>query len=395
MEDISKQTNSISLIETFQDINNDELILSDKVSEIKNPNIKNLGKSKKKKKKITKQDKTELWNIFDSQIEQKNNMELLCQNVNNREFCEHCNSVLAISEEGFPTCTNERCGITYKDVLDSSPEWRYYGHDDNQSSDPTRCGMPTNPLLEQSSYGCKVLFVGKPSYEMRKIRRYTEWQSVPYKEKSQYEEFQRISIYAQNAGISKKIIDDAMLIHKRISEYEQTFRGDNKDGLLAASIYISFRMNKYPRTAKELASVFHLDVTSATQGCKNAMSILNELDNDIDTNDRITYCKTKPEDFIERYCSKLGINAELTKLCKFIAIKIEKDNLMQSNTPHSIAGGIVYYVSQLCNLNISKQDVHNISEISEVTINKCCKTLEAMTSRLIPPVILQKYSIEV
>ena len=28
--------------------------------------------------------------------------------------------------------------------------------------------------------------------------------------------------------------------------------------------------------------------------------------------------------FIERFCSKLNINNELTKLCKFVAMKIEK-----------------------------------------------------------------------
>ena len=73
-----------------------------------------------------------------------------------------------------------------------SAEWRYYGADDNQNSDPTRCGMPVNPLLKESSYGCKVICQGSTTYEMRKIRRYTEWQSMPYKEKSQYDEFQRL-----------------------------------------------------------------------------------------------------------------------------------------------------------------------------------------------------------
>lgn len=398
-----EQSLTIHLVEPIINENDEQITLIERPQLTSSSSVtiindlRPVEKSKKKKRKITQQDKTELWNIFDTQIVNENapKMECSIQTIQDREFCDHCSAILAISEEGFPTCTNDKCGITYKDILDQSAEWRYYGADDNQSSDPTRCGMPTNPLLEQSSYGCKVLCNGPISYEMRKIRRYTEWQSVPYKEKSQYEEFQRISIYAQNAGISKKIIDDAMVIHKKISEYEQTFRGDNKDGLLAASIYISFRMNKYPRTAKELASVFHLDVTSATQGCKNAMSIINELENNVDVDDKTTFCKTKPEDFIERYCSKLGINLELTKLCKFIAIKIEKENLMQSNTPHSIAGGIVYYISQLCNLNISKTDVHNISEISEVTINKCCKILEGMTSRLIPPVIVRKYNIQI
>ena len=360
-------------------------------------NIMNNERTKKNKdnNSLSLQEKANLWNVFDTEVinpDKPNTLECLYRVAGDRENCERCQFSLAFSDEGFLTCTNNKCGIIYKDILDHSPEWRYYGADDNQSSDPTRCGMPINPLLEQSSYGCRVLCMGKSSYEMRKIRRYTEWQSMPYKEKSQYDEFQRITIYANNAGISKKIIDDAIRYHKKICDYEQSFRGDNKDGLIAASIYISCRINNYPRTAKELAAVFNLDVTSATQGCKNAQTILNILEKDMDNKDKTAFCKTKPEDFIERYCSKLNINTELTKLCKFIAIKIEKNNLMPENTPHSISAGVVYFISQLCNLNISKREVKLISEISEVTINKCYKKLEKMTEDLVPSVILHKYT---
>jgi transcription initiation factor TFIIB len=356
-----------------------------------------MSNDKSKKLKDNNIDKAKLWNVFETEVQnpekQKDPLECLYRTIGDRENCERCQHSLAYSDEGFLTCTNNKCGIIYKDMLDQSAEWRYYGADDNQNSDPTRCGMPINPYLEESSFGCKVLCLGPSSYEMRKIRRYTEWQSMPYKEKSQYDEFQRITIMAQNAGIPKLIIDDAIRYHKKVSEYEQTFRGDNKDGLIAASIYISCRINNYPRTAKELATIFHLDVTSATQGCKNAQLIINDLEKDMDNKDKTAFCKTKPESFIERYCSRLNINTELTKLCHFIAIKIEKLNLMPENTPHSIAAGVVYFIAQLCKLNISKKDVKNISEISEVTINKCFKKLEKKTEELIPDIILKKYGI--
>jgi len=350
-----------------------------------------------KKKKINTINKTQLWNIFDAEVENpdKKTVPLECMygSSGNREMCERCTNVLCFSDEGFLTCTNPKCGIIYKDIIDQTAEWRYYGADDNQSSDPTRCGMPINPLLQESSYGCKVLCTGGMSYEMRKIRRYTEWQSMPYKEKSQYDEFQIITIMAQNAGMPKMIIDDAIRYHKKISEYDLTFRGDNRDGILAASIYISCRVNNFPRTAKEIASIFHLDVTSATKGCKNALAIINNLEKDMDTKEKTNLGKTKPEAFIERYCSKLNINNELTRLCQFISMKIEKSNIMPENTPPSIAAGVVYFISQICKLNISKKDVKNVSEISEVTINKCFKKLEKIQDDLLPEVILKKYSV--
>jgi len=344
-------------------------------------------KSKDANKKI-------LWNIVDNDFHEKPiPLECIYRKDGERDFCDSCQSKLSFSDEGFLTCTNTKCGIIYKDMIDQSAEWRFYGADDNHNSDPTRCGMPINPLLEQSSYGCKVICNGNTSYEMRKIRRYTEWQSMPYKEKAQYDDFQRIIIMAQNSGISKFIIDDAIRYHKKITEYEQTFRGDNKDGLIAASIYIACRINDNPRTAKELAVIFHLDVPSATRGCKNAQIIINHLEKEYENQDKTSFCKTKPEAFIERYCSKLNINIELTKLCLFISIKIEKQNIMPENNPHSIAAGIIYFVSQIFKLNISKKDVKNMSEISEVTINKCFKKLEKIQSDLIPQKILNKYNI--
>jgi transcription initiation factor TFIIB len=66
--------------------------------------------------------------------------------------------------------------------------------------------------------------------------------------------------------------------------------------------------------------------------------------------------------------------------------------MIPENTPQSIAAGVVYFIIQLCKLNVSKKDVKNISEISEVTINKCFKKLETIKDKLIPAVIIQKYA---
>ena len=346
-----------------------------------------------KKKKKSKKSLKKLWNAFESVENKEKKLELLyeSQNLRQRERCDLCNSAVAYTQQKLLTCTNTSCAVVYKDVLDETAEWRYYGADDSSMSDPTRCGMPINPLLKESSYGCKVICGGRSSYEMRKIRRYTEWQSMPYKEKSQYDEFETIKLMSKNAGIPKIIVDEALRQHKKLSE-EKTFRGDNRDGIIAASIYIAARIHKYPRTAKEIASIFHLDNTSATKGCKNAVNLLNKMEKDDASSDKTHFYKTTPTAFIERYCSKLGLNKELTKVCLFVAHKISQKNLIPENTPHSVAAGIVYFVAQSCNLNISKKNVNKCSEISEVTINKCYKKLDKIKTELIQQIILKKYA---
>lgn len=345
--------------------------------------------SKKNKSSLNKQ---ELWKIFDTELKKnKPPLECLYQSISSKDFCNTCNFILAVSEEGFLVCTNRMCGIIYKDIIDNSAEWRYYGADDNQHIDPARCGMPINPLLEESSYGCKILNVPRMTYEMHTIKRYSEWGTTPYKEKQLYNDFQHISEMATNAGIAKCIIDDALKYHKQISEHDVTYRGDNRCGILASSIYVSCRKNNFPRTSKEIAEIFKMDITSATKGCKNALKIINDLEKDMDSNDKSKFCKTKPEDFIDRYCSKLKFKQDMIKLCMFISKRIEQLNLMPENTPQSIASGIIFFVSQLCKLRIDKHAINHVSEISEVTINKCCKKMETMIDKLVPEAILSKY----
>ena len=342
--------------------------------------------------KISLADKKRMWQAFDETVT-SDTIECIYDKddaIGDRDDCKVCGHKIMLNDLNFLTCSNSKCGILYTDVLDFSAEWRYYGADDNNTMNPTRCGMPVNPILRESSFGCKVLCGPGSSYEMRKVKRYTEWQAMPYKEKSQYDEFQRISIMATQSGIPKIIVDDAIRFHKTISE-KKTFRGLNRDGIIAASIYISCRVNNNPRTPKEIADVFKLDYTSATKGCKNAVTIINELDMGKEQNEKTILCKTKPDAFINRYCSKLNINEELTKLCVFISMKIYKENMIPENTPHAIAAGIIYFISQLFSLSVSKLDINKITNISEVTINKCYRKLDLHKKSLVPKMFIDKY----
>jgi transcription initiation factor TFIIB len=351
-------------------------------------------------------EKSKLWDIFEKDkhrltknadvsesTDESTKVECVYQTVKEEtDLCHLCSCVLMIMDDGFPTCTNATCGVIYKDTLDYSPEWRFYGADDKNANDPTRCGNPINPLLMESSFGCKVLCNLKSSYEMKKIRKWIEWQSMPHKEKSLYDEFQFITIMAQNAGVPRIFIDDAMVIHKDISQ-QKMFRGMNRDGIKAASIYISCRLNGCPRTAHEIAEIFKLDKTSATNGCSMAVNIMQNIgrNNEISTKPN-ELCATLPSSFIERYCSRLNINQELTMVAKFVAYKVEQNNIITDNIPHAISAGIIYFISYNCQLGITKQDVKSICGVSEVTINKCFKKLNAIRESLLPSVILEKYS---
>ena len=96
-----------------------------------------------------------------------------------------------------------------------------------------------------------------------------------------YKDAQRIKNKSKISGIPKIIQDEALRQHKKISEM-RTFRGFNRDGIIAASIYIASRIHNYPRTAKEIATIFQLDQAAATKGCKNAGHLLEKNESNMD-----------------------------------------------------------------------------------------------------------------
>ncbi len=363
----------------------------------------NTTQRKKRPTATTSQEKARIWEMFAPEINKSKIECIFSQDktqkeeeekedpVHHPDQCIKCGAITMLMEEGFPTCTNMQCGHIVTDTLDYSPEWRFFGADDKNANDPTRCGNPINPLLVESSYGCKVICTSKSSPEMKRVGRWASWMSMPHKEKSLYDVFQFITVMAQNSGIPKIFIDEAMVIYKDISE-QQIFRGINRDGIKAASIYISCRLNGCPRTSHEIAEIFKLDKAAATNGCSKAMTIINNIDRGTtrtDTTMRSSMCSTAPSQFIERYCTKLNLPTETVMLARFVAAKLEKDNVITDNTPQSIAAGIVYFIGQVCGLGISKVDINKVCGVSEVTINKCYKKMDAIKDRLVPASMLR------
>ena len=76
----------------------------------------NNSSTKKIKKRLSKKNKFDLWKQFDDEINEK--MECVYDEKNIKTTCDLCQYPVLLSEQHFPVCTNSKCGIIYKDVLD-------------------------------------------------------------------------------------------------------------------------------------------------------------------------------------------------------------------------------------------------------------------------------------
>ena len=247
--------------------------------------------------------------------------------------------------------------------IDNGAEWRYYGADDNKSSDPTRCGLPTNELLPDSSLGSMIGFSFNESYHIRIMRKYHMWNSMSYKERSLFNIFETLTINAVNHGISKSIIEEAKVLYKQISETKIS-RGDNRSGLIASSIYVSCKNNKVPRSTKEIAKIFNLKPTTFTRVCKKFQEIM-----------KINMDTTTADDFVNRFCSKLGLDNIKKELCRKVVKIAEENSFVSENTPPSVVAGSIYLCNIKYNWEISKKELALACDISQVTVSKCYKKL--------------------
>jgi transcription initiation factor TFIIB len=284
-------------------------------------------------------------------------------------YCKVCSSVDVILDDGNYIC--RKCGTLNERFIDTSAEWRYYGCDDSKGNDPTRCGLPTNDLLPDSSLGSLIGWSSNESHAIRLMRKYHLWNSMSYRERTLYNVFDTLTLNSINNGLTKSIIDEAKTLYKQISEMKLS-RGENRNGLIASSIYMSCKRNNVPRSAKEIAKMFNIKLTVMTKGCKKFQEIL-----------KLTTVSTNPDDFISRYCSRLELNNDQRLKCKAVAAKIEDLELASENTPPSIAAAIIFLCSSHYDWNISKKALGDKCEISQVTVTKCFKRLQPYEKLLI------------
>ena len=303
-----------------------------------------------------------------------------------KEVSVCCENQTLVTENEKVICKN--CGTVTDLIYDCNAEWRYYGNEDSKSSDPTRCGMPTNELLPESSYGSTISYKYGESYEMKRIRNYHSWHAMPYKERSLFNVFDSLTSTAKGNGITPCIIQEAKILYKKISEHKIS-RGANRKGIIASCIYKACKIKNVPRSHKEIANIFKIDITHMTRGCKRFDEIINEQDTQ---EDKVISNMTGSQsiDFINRFCSKLNIGKEIMDICIHVCEKAEEYSLVSENTPPSIAAGSIFLVCSLLGIEIIKKKISTICKISEVTISKCYKKLLKYHEHLLPKEIMEK-----
>lgn len=282
--------------------------------------------------------------------------------------CGKKNDIRQDFSRGFTVCEN--CGQVLDNVIDNNPEWKNY--DDDNS---TRCSMPTNKLLPQSSLGTTI----SGGVFKSRIKVLHNWNAIPYKERSLHIVFKEIQEKCMEAKIIKCIEDDAKIMYKIINESRHIngrnkgkyiiMRGANRKSLIAACIFFACKKKDMTRSPKEIADLFKLKQTEMSRGCKIFMKLIKRKV-------EIDVKMSMPEHFALRFCNVLQIQKKYIDYTLEIAKNIYKLNIATDHTPLSIATGSILLMAEHYGLvSISKKVLADKFNISEVTISKTCKKI--------------------
>jgi transcription initiation factor TFIIB len=267
-----------------------------------------------------------------------------------------------IVEDGWLNCPN--CGFQILGNLDTSAEYRYYGNEDSKCSDPTRCGLPIDPLLPNSSLSTMI------SGKNNQLKRLHSWTSVPYKERSLKIVFDIITTACYNLKLNSSVAAMSKSIYHSIRD-QQLSRGKNRNALISACIYISCKGNEVKILPQEVCDYFKLDFCDLCDGYKTLSELL------MNSTFHLEIKQSEWSDYLERFCIHLGFDeAEILKVMK-LANRINELSILKKHIPQSFASGVLYYYIEKNRQggmskenHLSKEVVIEVCNISKVTIDK-------------------------
>jgi len=309
---------------------------------------------------------TNMFALFDSFKDK----DTLNENVN-EATCPECG--YKITEfSGVDKCI--KCGIIIGNAIDMGAEWR---NDVNGGEDKTRCGMPINNMLRETSYSAGMGFgFGTKSKRQiySSIKKSLLWQSQPHHERSLKGRFDNIQQKCHNYCVSDAIIEFTQSIYYDVlqeleSNPEYTSkRGNNNEGLQGAALFLAFQEDGHPKTYKEIASIFEIDPDYVSEGIKLFKILMSK-------NNNYQMKSNKYSDYIEGFCKRLHIE-DLKERVMEVADKAHDLGILDSNTPTAIVAGCIYYVIvETGNATISKNTIYQKCGVSAPTITKVCDKL--------------------
>ena len=212
------------------------------------------------------------------------------------------------------------------------------------------------------------------------------------------EELQKIQEKCKQYNITQTIIDTSKILYKKVNDSKHTkgirkgknriMRCINRRSMIAACVFYACKLQNEPRSPKEIADIYSLEIKHVNKGYRKFMDFINieELHHN--------FTSSKSTDFIKRFADKLEMNDKYIKYAMDISNNINKLDLASTHEPPSVAAGCLLLVINMYSLPINKKQISEVFSISDVTISKTYRRIypfhKIITNSEITDMILEK-----
>ena len=286
-------------------------------------------------------------------------------------LCPECgnNNLIYEEERGEMVC-NE-CGLVIKDkIIDAGPEWRAFSHD--EANNRARVGAPTTLTLHDKGLstviGWKTKDLRNLTPEMKaNVIRLRKWNTRTRINKSldrnlsqALNELDRLS---SQLDLPKDIKESAAHIYRKMAN-KNLIRGRSIEAMLIASIYLTCRINKIPRTLDDLVMYASVDKKKISR-CYRL--ILIEL--------KINLHVSSPINFIPKLSSELNLSGKTQNRAANILNLAKKHRIITGKAPTGLAGAALYVAAIQEGERRTQKEVLMAAGVTEATIRNRYKEL--------------------
>ncbi len=287
--------------------------------------------------------------------------------------CPECGSPQLIRdyERGELICNN--CGIVVDEsYIDQGPEWRAFDSEQNESR--SRTGSPMTFTIHDKGLSTDISWKNKDSYgksiptrNRAQLYRLRKWQKrikvSNAAERNLSQALQELERMASNLSIPNDVRESAAVIYRKAVK-QNMIRGRSIEGVVAGSIYAACRLTNVPRTLDEIGSVTRVKKKEIGRTYRIMSRYL-----------KLNILPSKPEDYVNRFCSRLKLSAEVRRKSNDI-LKMARDNdLTSGKGPTGVAAAAIYIASLLLGERRTQRSVSEVAGVTEVTIRNRYKEL--------------------
>lgn len=272
--------------------------------------------------------------------------------------CSICKSDNYDIKEGFIVCLN--CGTVNGNVMKETSECRQYNDDFGKVNSNTRCSFSNKPLGSEMETGNTL-----------RGWKYNETSSTDRHLHSISEELNELSL---EFFIKNKAFELYTMLYKKMVNTKNIKKCTLREGLKAACIYYTYRLENYPIEKKDITKICNTSNKIVTKGCNYFLDVMGK--------EYITLEQLTPLDFVTKYSNMFGIQDQIKEFIIGIIKLIMNEEEFIDTSPTSIVVVTIYYLILNYHLSINVKELIETCGVSSVVIKKNLEKINRYTTEI-------------